>query len=477
MSLTDPHRPAFHLVGDPWLNDPIPFFHEGDWHLFYQHNPAKAFWGDMCWGHAVSRDLVRWQRLPNALLPTPGGYDQRGCWSGSILNARGGFHLFYTAIPQLQPELRQVQALATSQDLIHWDKYAGNPLIHGKPGVAGTCFRAPCVFEEGGGYTMVVGSEKKDGSGGLALRYRSDDLLRWTYTGVLCEGRIGQSGLDFECPDFFQLGRDDGRETRVRERGDDRGAGPSGATPEPSGDRPWCLLTSRHRQWAHLGSYRDGRFEAASVLPIEGPSFYAGKTAADGTGRRLLWGWVIEPTAGPNLPEDPAIVARGWAGVMSLPREVSIDAEGRLAQHPPAELTALRRSRKVIPSFECEGLTFLEGVRGDRLEVRLKLDLLHATAAGLAVRVSPDAKQKTLTAYDRTGRVLDTVPCFTDPYAPVELVVFLDRSVVEAFCGGAASTQRCFPADPARADRVAIWSDGPVRVLECEVWELALPGT
>ncbi|MEA3307547.1 MAG: hypothetical protein U9Q34_07160, partial [Elusimicrobiota bacterium] len=65
------YRPQFHFTAKKgWLNDPTGLvFYEGEYHLFYQYDtsvkgrPGK----NMRWGHAVSRDLVRWKELPIAL--------------------------------------------------------------------------------------------------------------------------------------------------------------------------------------------------------------------------------------------------------------------------------------------------------------------------------------------------------------------------------------------------------------------------
>jgi beta-fructofuranosidase len=119
---------AFRLA-DHWTWD-FWFARDGDHvHLFYlfapkalgdpelRHHNARI-------GHAVSRDLVTWSDLGEALPPAPhGAADDRASWTGSIVrDTEGAWVLFYTGISEKEHGTVQRVITATSPDLNAWKR-------------------------------------------------------------------------------------------------------------------------------------------------------------------------------------------------------------------------------------------------------------------------------------------------------------------------------------------------------------------
>lgn len=126
--------------------------------MFYQYHPYSNEWGPMHWGHAVSEDLLTWERLPVTMAPDE-DYDKDGCFSGSALELADGRHLLmYTGVKSVQGkdgnmEMYQTQCIATG-DGVNYTKYAGNPVIKAEDLPAGGLvadFRDPKIWQDADG--------------------------------------------------------------------------------------------------------------------------------------------------------------------------------------------------------------------------------------------------------------------------------------------------------------------------------------
>jgi beta-fructofuranosidase len=445
----DPQRPRYHFLPPPsWINDPKPFYWDGVYHVFFQYCPGIPYSANKHWGHAFSPDLVRWEELPVALAPTPGGPDQDGCWTGCVLEHGGAFHILYTGIPHLtRPRFEQVQCLATSTDLVRWDKHPGNPVIPGaqKPADFGDTFRDPQAWREDDAWYCVVGGNKPEGdaefANGAAFLYRSEDLVRWEYLHPLYVG----PAIRDECPDFFPLD------------------GPAG--------RKWVLLSSRGTTGWAVGRYEHHRFTPEATGTVDDGNYYAAKTALDGRGRRVLFGWVREAR-----PRE-AYVAAGWSGAFALPRVLSLLPDGSLGQEPVPELAALRGAHRRSGPHHLDGRTdvVLDVPRGAGVEVLIRFAPLGTApgppagpaAVGLAVQGTDEV------LYDREAGTLAGRPLALAPDEPLTVRVFVDRSIVEVFAHGrACKTIRTYHAPGDRLDVVRLIArGGPATVDSLDVWE------
>lgn len=467
---SDPHRPQYHFLPPRgWMNDPNGLIQwHGEYHLFYQHNPHAAYWGPMHWGHAASPDLVHWQDLPIALAPSPGGPDEDGCWSGSAVDADGVPTIVYTGVRGAD----QLPCLATSADgLRTWDKYPGNPVIPAPPeGLDLVAFRDHSVWREDDTWYMLIGSGIRD-VGGTAFLYRSADLLSWEYLHPIYTGDKHTrepvwTGAMWECPSFFPLGD---RHVLVVSVWDD-------ATP-------------RH---THYPVYFAGRYEDHKLIVEKqgeldhGDHFYAPQVFPDRSGRQLMFGWLWE--------EDPARQRKDleWAGVMSLPRVLSLSADGTLLQEPAPELGALRADHRGWADVQLQSGSALrlDGAEGACVELVAEIDLGDAESVGLAVRQSPGGEEETLVRYDRDSRSLmvdrtrSSLKLGRDGEVhggrlelsdgeSLRLHVFLDRSVIEIFGNGRSCVSSRI--HPTREDSLAISvfvNGGTAKLARLDSWQM-----
>lgn len=445
---SDPHRPRFHFTAPAgWLNDPNGLTRRGDeYHLFYQFNPLAPVHDRIHWGHAVSTDLLHWRDLPIALAPSDGP-DADGCWSGVLVNDGDVPTIVYSG----RHGDHELPCIATgSPDLVEWTKHPGNPVIPSPPADLDiVAFRDHCVWREGDLWRQVIGSGIR-GQGGTALLYESSDLREWTYLGPLLIGdsddrprtALDWTGTMWECVDLFRVDGDrTASDILVFSAWDD------GVTHHPL-------------YWT--GRYEGDRFvpERLHRLDLGGRFFYAPQTMRDTDGRRLMFGWMQEGRS------DAASIAAGWSGVMSLPRSVTLAADGSLCQYPVDEVAGLRGD--LLFAGPADGAAFA----GEQVDIELDIDLLAGHAVEIAVRATGDGRECSVYRIERTDArtarlSLDRSRSSLDPTVDatelsgevpldgdrVHVRLLVDHSALEAFANGVPLAARVYPT---RADASGI---------------------
>jgi beta-fructofuranosidase len=475
---TDPQRPLYHFLPPAnWMNDPNGLIRwQGVYHLFYQYNPDNPWHERIQWGHAVSHDLVHWQDWPVALSPTAGGVDKDGIWSGCAVDNEGTPTLLYSGV------FPQVVCLATSADgLRTWHKHAGNPLIASPPPNidAGTMweFRDPFVWREDDVWYMLMGTRVVN-EGGAVLLYRSHDLLTWEYLHPLIQGDRNQlepfwTGTIWECPNLLSFG-----------------------------DRHILIVSFQHHETGELlytgyftGTFQNQHFQPESLHLLDyGGHFYAPQVLKEENGRYLLWGWLWEGRT------QEAWVQAGWAGVMTLPRELSLRPDGRLFIIPAPELQALRRHHWSFQKLHLsagEEITLADAA-GDTLEIEATFKPAADAAFGLKVRCSPDGTEQTWILCDvahgfitivreksslssevyhdlppaRQAARSAPIPMTAD--GCIHLHLFVDRSVIEVFANEEITlSSRIYPTRPDSLEVRLFAHEASVDVMTLNVWQMA----
>ena len=304
-------RPRYHFSEkNGWINDPNGLVRDaaGTYHMFYQLNPADTHWGNMHWGHAVSRDMIRWEQKPIALFPDELGTMYSGSGFLDTENAAGfgknALLFLYTAAGGESLRSRGkafTQCLAYSTDNGEtFTKYEGNPVL--------PCVRAyrrdpklvwceelslyvMALYTDGNTYSLFTTSDMK----------HFEELQSFELPG------------DGECPDFYPMTADDGT-------------------------RHWiCSGASAHYL---VGVFRDGRFVPEQDVRSmhSGSVGYAGQTFSslpDGRRINMVWERVAFPCGMP------------FASQMSLPTVHTLKKKGSeyvLYAEPAEEVNTLRIS-------------------------------------------------------------------------------------------------------------------------------------
>lgn len=431
----EPLRGQFHFSPRRgWNNDPNGMvFHNGEYHLFFQHNPYGWGWGNMHWGHAVSKDMIHWEELGDKLLPDKMGPMFSGSavvdWhntSGFGKDGKPPLVLIYTAAGN-----PAVQGIAWSTDGRTFTKYDGNPIL--KQITGGN--RDPKVMwhEPTKKWVMVLYVELDKVH--TIHFFTSPNLKDWTFTS--------KSDDFFECPDFFGLAVD----------GD-------------AGKRKWVLLGANSEY--QLGAFDGLKFtpETAKLPGHRGKGFYAPQTFSDipsADGRRLQIGWFQTETKG--MPFNQS---------MTIPLEmrlVTTPAGPRISYTPVREMDTLRVRTHPFPAMELKpgDANPLASVKAELLEVRAGFEPGMASEIvfnirGATIVYDPKKQEVAVNGHRAPAPLRD---------GKQRLTIYCDRTGLEVF----ASDGLCYipmPFQPAAGDlTLSLGTKGGAAKLELlEVHEL-----
>lgn len=480
-------RPVYHFTPEVnWTNDPNgPIYLNGEYLLYNQQNPFENKWGHMSWGHARSRDLLRWEHLPVAIPEKIDREKGDTVWifSGSAVwdkDNTSGFCkdggclvAIYTAH---QPNLKkESQYIAYSNDGgMNFTNYTGNPVIdlHKRD------FRDPSVFWFAGTkqwiMTVAIPAEHK------VHFYGSPDLKNWTLLSEF--GPQGYIDAHWECPSLIEL--------PVR----GSGGGGSGDGGGGTGTR-WVLMNSAaggprgvFMQY-YVGEFDGKTFKndnaADKVLTVDyGDCFYAAipwnNMPDDG---KVLIGWMM-PRPSRTSP---------WTGQMSISRDLSLKktADGyRLLQEPAGIV------RKALPAggfAEMKEVTVSngevsldKGVKGNAYWLDADWDLGTATVAGFRIAQAKDASGKVVSAtvigYDRVKHQLYVDRGAGSKRQTIDLAgggdklrlrVLFDKSSLEVFVndGEQVLTDYIYPDE--RTSGCVIFAEGGKAVVrDLKIWDM-----
>jgi fructan beta-fructosidase len=398
MPYSELHRPQIHFSPrENWTNDPNGLvFYNGEYHLFFQHNPFSVKWGNMTWGHAVSTDLLHWTQLDHALEPD----DLGTIFSGSAVvdwHNTGGFRTgeenpfvaIYTSAGAKPVPF--TQSLAHSNDRGRtWTKYEGNPII----GHIRSENRDPKVVwhEPSRRWILALYLDGND----YAL-YASENLVDWTHLQDL-----NLPGVT-ECPDFFELAVD--------------------GSPE---NTKWVY-------WGADGGYLIGSFDGTrfepetDVLRAEfGKNGYAAQTWSDipeAEGRRLQISWM----RGGKYPAMP------FNQQMSFPVEIRLKTTNdgiRLQRNPIREIEDLYEKTESYQNIEVEAdRPMIPDTRHDCFDIRVEFEPDSNDRFGIIVQGHPIEYCPVEEEVSCFGRVAPVRP--VDHRITFRLIV--DRTSLELF--------------------------------------------
>ena len=478
----DRYRPQYHALPPAvWMNEPhSPFYYKGKYHVFYQHNPAGPYWSQIRWGHLVSDDMIHWEAVKDAVVPTK-GICPEGVWTGgACIGPDGTPWLAITAGTNTSTWSGQNIAFAHAADpedpyLTDWVVEDKLVITHPADNSQGERdqFRDPFIWYDDGVYYMMV-STSIPNAGGSANVYTSTNMREWEYKGYLFEcdyNLYPEQGAHWECVVMFPISTKDGSQTKYI-----------------LFDCPQYTVDG----YVVDCYYWIGTFDktACRFIPEEekprlfdmGRGVYTGqngycflteKDIAEGKtdyeqGRTVIYSIAQGKDAG-----TAQNYYAGWAHNFAIPLELWLADNGtEVIREPIREIESLYGD--TLYEYSGAGTSVadvnvaIKDLRGDMLRIDMEFSVTPTTAeaeyaCGLYVRYNPTnnmhGTERTKLTFDKTGVYVDRTQSSLYDYVSkqpsytwgkvagnYQVTILLDRSMLEIYVNGVMSfTTRIYP--------------------------------
>lgn len=479
----DIYKTQFH--GGPyqhWMNEPhAPVYYNGMYHLFFQQNIVGTYWRNICWGHLVSEDLVSWRPVKEAITPTENSVVPDGVWSGCAVHDKNGVPLlFFTAGNDSFKKDRLISnqnigvaypADLSDPELIDWVIYPELAVQQqGGHGRAGE-FRDPHIWREGESWFMTLCSGSTKTNGGAALLYETETLellpdgtidMNWVYRGVVyeMEDPVIKYGTSWELPIILPLQNGDGTVQKHVFL----------FSPAPAG-------VGDNKIYYFLGAFDPETyrftpdFHEPRILDY-GSNVFTGPSAFQHEGNTYLFSIMQDQRTGAEEG------AAGWAHCVGLTRRIWLNADGTdLMMEPYTGLQTLESEPIAagtdLTLDQANGL--LSQVNQDLYVLRLTVDVSEATEFtvtvkaggprdGAVLRWKPDGISATnRNRGSAAGSGMISGPLTTGD--TLELTIYVDRSLVEAFFNDTRSISLRDYTDP-DCRGIILEAEGTVTITE-----------
>ncbi|MFC4320022.1 GH32 C-terminal domain-containing protein [Litchfieldia salsa] len=487
----DRYRPNYHFTAPQhWMNEPhAPIYYKGNYHLFYQFNPAGPFWHQIHWGHATSNDMIHWEDRPIALSPTEDTVARDGVWSGSATFDQNGIPvLFYTAgHDEMTPNQMTGIARPVDANDVHLNNWNMNPspitiqqenIDTPKGKVMFGQFRDPYVWKDGDKWYQLVGSGVEE-SGGTALLYTSDDMEHWNYEKPFMIGdkvRFPRTGDVWELPFLVPIKNDQtGQQKYVFM-----------ISPYFMSSSPYASRFTFY--W--IGTWDSNTLEF--IPDIEEPKmfdygehFTGAQGFADEKGRTIVTSLLQDRRSEIEKYES------GWAHGAGLPLEIYLNHKQELGIRPIDEVQSLRSEELVsIENATMEEANIqLEKIQSDQVEIELELDVSSTKDAGLKILKERNYEEETFIFYKNETNTINIDRGRSSKNPTIEkgiqggeivlednnlkLHIFIDKSIVEAYVNNEISiSSRVFPMLEQSKGLEVYGIDGEPFVRSLRVWSL-----